>query len=167
MIGVSKSEDKGQTWEHVGVALAADYDLSAPWVTWDAASNQFVMIPNTHSSGDMAINMYATSPGAFPMGWKLLKQPMHGDEFMGATGIHFRGEWWMFATVRAHSAASWNTSTWKTSTRKKDGAQSSLTSACSAQHCTGQVTPALAQFVHPRHDVVRDAGETGGRAGSV
>ncbi|GAV77800.1 Glyco_transf_64 domain-containing protein [Cephalotus follicularis] len=90
-IGVSKSIDKGATWQQLGIALDEDWHLSFPYV-FNHLGNIY-MLPESCQKGELhlyrAIN--------FPLRWTLekiiMKKPLV-DSFI----INHDGEYWLFGS---------------------------------------------------------------------
>ncbi|GFH26517.1 uncharacterized protein HaLaN_24682, partial [Haematococcus lacustris] len=97
-IGVAHSLDNGVSWHHLGTALTEPFSLSSPWVAYDPASQQYIMIPDGHKSQHHTISLYSTSKDDFPFGWK--HAAVRGSEahFMDTSAVYHEGQWWIFTT---------------------------------------------------------------------
>ncbi|KAL6757879.1 hypothetical protein V8C86DRAFT_2612716 [Haematococcus lacustris] len=98
-IGVAHSLDNGVSWHHLGTALTEPFSLSSPWVAYDPASQQYIMIPDGHKSQHHTISLYSTSKDDFPFGWK--HAAVRGSEahFMDTSAVYHEGQWWIFTTT--------------------------------------------------------------------
>lgn len=90
-IGVSKSTDKGATWEQLGIALNEDWHLSYPYVF--EHEGQIYMMPEGSQKGDLRLYRAVN----FPLQWKLekviMKKPLV-DSFI----INHGGRYWIFGS---------------------------------------------------------------------
>ncbi|CAI8603980.1 unnamed protein product [Vicia faba] len=90
-IGVSKSIDKGATWQQLGIALNEDWHLSYPYVF--RHDGQIYMMPEGSQRGDLRLYRAVN----FPLQWKLekviIKKPLI-DSFI----IDYDGKYWLFGS---------------------------------------------------------------------
>ncbi|KAE9612168.1 putative hexosyltransferase [Lupinus albus] len=90
-IGVSRSTDKGATWQQLGIALKEDWHLSFPYVF--EHDGQIYMMPDGSRKGD--IRLYRAVN--FPLQWKLekviMKKPLV-DSFI----VNHGGRYWLFGS---------------------------------------------------------------------
>ncbi|KAL6125601.1 hypothetical protein ACLB2K_073657 [Fragaria x ananassa] len=90
-IGVSKSSDKGATWQQLGIALDEEWHLSYPYVF--SYLGQIYMMPESSMNGD--VRLYRAL--SFPMQWTIekviLKKPLV-DSFL----INYDGAYWLFGS---------------------------------------------------------------------
>ncbi|KAM7265690.1 hypothetical protein ACFE04_003373 [Oxalis oulophora] len=90
-IGVSKSIDKGATWQQLGIALDEDWHLSYPYVF--NYLGQIYMMPESSQKGE--VRVYRAID--FPLQWKLekviLKKPL-----VDAFTIFHDGQYWLFGS---------------------------------------------------------------------
>ena len=108
-IGVAMSADQGVSWQHLGIALSEPYPLSSPFVTYDEASGQYVMIPDSHRSGsyrEPQVVLYTTHARQFPFGWQPAKVGLAGLRYADTTAIRLQELWYIFTTVKDHGP--WN-----------------------------------------------------------
>ncbi|KAJ1404721.1 Nucleotide-diphospho-sugar transferase, partial [Sesbania bispinosa] len=90
-IGVSKSTDKGATWQQLGIALNEDWHLSYPYVF--EHNGQIYMMPEGSKRGDLRLYRAVN----FPLQWRLekviMKKPLV-DSFI----INYGGKYWLFGS---------------------------------------------------------------------
>ncbi|CAL0321238.1 unnamed protein product [Lupinus luteus] len=90
-IGVSKSTDKGATWQQLGIALKEDWHVSFPYVF--EHDGQIYMMPEGSKKGE--VRLYKAVK--FPLLWKLekviMKKPLV-DSFI----IKYSGRYWLFGS---------------------------------------------------------------------
>ncbi|KAK7268464.1 hypothetical protein RIF29_21163 [Crotalaria pallida] len=90
-IGVSKSTDKGATWQQLGIALKEDWHLSFPYVF--EHDGQIYMMPEGSRNGELRLYRAVN----FPLEWKLekviMKKPLI-DSFI----INYGGRYWLFGS---------------------------------------------------------------------
>ncbi|TKY51711.1 Glycosyltransferase family protein 64 protein C5 [Spatholobus suberectus] len=90
-IGVSKSTDKGATWQQLGIALNEDWHLSYPYVF--EHDDQIYMMPEGSKKGDLRLYRAVN----FPLQWRLekviMKKPLV-DSFI----INHGGRYWLFGS---------------------------------------------------------------------
>ncbi|PRQ56491.1 putative hexosyltransferase [Rosa chinensis] len=90
-IGVSKSSDKGATWQQLGIALDEEWHLSYPYVFHYLG--HIYMMPESSTNGE--VRLYRAL--SFPMQWTLekviLKKPLV-DSFL----INYDGAYWLFGS---------------------------------------------------------------------
>ncbi|XP_021749988.1 glycosyltransferase family protein 64 protein C5-like [Chenopodium quinoa] len=90
-IGVSRSTDKGVTWEQLGTALDENWHLSYPYV-FDY-NDQIYMMPESSENGELRLYRAIS----FPLQWKLekvlLKKPLV-DSFL----IKHGSKYWIFGS---------------------------------------------------------------------
>ncbi|KAF3958277.1 hypothetical protein CMV_016799 [Castanea mollissima] len=100
-IGVSKSTDKGATWQQLGIALDEDWHLSYPFV-FDYLG-QIYMMPESSKRGELRLYRALN----FPLQWTLekvmLKKPL-----VDALIINFDGKYWLFGSDHSGFGASKN-----------------------------------------------------------
>ncbi|KAK3422192.1 hypothetical protein EUGRSUZ_G02723 [Eucalyptus grandis] len=90
-IAVSRSVDKGATWQQLGIALDEDWHLSYPYVF--NYHGQIYMMPESSEKGQLRVYRALD----FPLQWKLekvvMKKPMV-DSFV----INHKGKFWLFGS---------------------------------------------------------------------
>ncbi|CAL0299788.1 unnamed protein product [Lupinus luteus] len=90
-IGVSKSTDKGATWQQLGIALKEDWHLSFPYVF--EHDGQIYMMPEGSRNGELRLYKAVS----FPLQWKLekiiMKKPLV-DSFI----VNYSGRYWLFGS---------------------------------------------------------------------
>ncbi|KAG7946234.1 hypothetical protein I3843_14G029200 [Carya illinoinensis] len=100
-IGVTKSTDKGVTWQQVGIALDEDWHLSYPYV-FDYLG-EIYMMPESSEKGELRLYRALN----FPLQWTLykviMKKPLV-DSFI----INYDGKYWLFGSDHSGFGASKN-----------------------------------------------------------
>ncbi|XP_073016470.1 glucosamine inositolphosphorylceramide transferase 1-like [Primulina eburnea] len=90
-IGVSRSVDKGATWQHLGIALDEDWHLSYPYVF--NHNGNIYMMPEGSAKGELRLYR-ATN---FPLSWTLVKVIMK-KPLVDAFIIPYEGKFWLFGS---------------------------------------------------------------------
>ncbi|CAI9759790.1 unnamed protein product [Fraxinus pennsylvanica] len=90
-IGVSRSTDKGATWQQLGIALDEDWHLSYPYV-FDYDGNIYMM-PEGSQKGDLRLYRAIDFPLKWTLDKILMKRPLV-DSFI----IPHEGKFWLFGS---------------------------------------------------------------------
>ncbi|KAF5205735.1 glycosyltransferase family protein 64 protein C5-like [Thalictrum thalictroides] len=90
-IGVSKSYDKGATWQHLGMALDEDWHLSYPYV-FDY-NGQIYMMPESSEKGELRLYKATNFPLQWTLDRVLLKKPL-----VDSVIVKYNLKYWLFGS---------------------------------------------------------------------
>ncbi|KAG9456793.1 hypothetical protein H6P81_001301 [Aristolochia fimbriata] len=90
-IGVARSNDKGVTWQHLGIALDEEWHLSYPFVF--RYLDQIYMMPESSQKGDLRLYRALNFPLQWTLDRVILKKPLV-DSFI----LNHGGNYWLFGS---------------------------------------------------------------------
>ncbi|KAF9597045.1 hypothetical protein IFM89_015236 [Coptis chinensis] len=90
-IGVSKSVDKGATWQQLGIALDEEWHLSYPYIFDD--HGQIYMMPESSAKGELRLYRAVKFPLQWTLDKVIMKKPL-----VDSVILNHNGNYWLFGS---------------------------------------------------------------------